>query len=147
MFQAKLKVGHAQDLAAILSSLPPKDLTDIKTLRSVLKISDKCEAVTKDIQKVQEEMEVKMKPYRERLSEMEDDKEKQELNKEANKLALPFVDRLNELRDVETEVEFSDDQTTLIRNSFFKLIASNLRNVRYAMEIADRLEVPDEEGK
>lgn len=144
MFKALLKRGMAQDLALILgSAVAPKDMSNLKSMRALLKISDKCEVEAEDVKQEQEKLDAALKVFRTKLSEATTEDEKKALNQEATETAQPFVDRMNELREKECEVEFSDDQIELLRNEFFKLIAQNLKSARYALEIAQALEVPD----
>jgi len=148
MYTAKLKRGMAQDIALILGgTIAPKEVVDMKTMRILLKIGDKCEEQLAGLKEEQQKLDDSMKAYRARYAEITDEEEKKALNKTAEAEAKPFVDRMNEIREEECVIEFSDDQIDMLRKSFKKQIADNLKSAKYAVELADRLEVPDEEAK
>ena len=138
MFNAQLKQGHCFDLAVILNSIPPKDLADLKALRNLSKIADKCEAAIPDLKKSQTGLDLKVNEYRSGSEGMDEETRKAYM-KEATPVIQPLVDEVNKEREKGVDIEFSDEQAELLRTSFKKLVADNLKNMRYALEIAEAI--------
>lgn len=157
MQTVKLKTSLMHDLCTVIDRIPPKDYTDLKSMR---KINGAVEAMRKSLkeyddkmEKLHKEAEEIMKPYREKLQALnsqegeEAEAEKKVVEKEANEKLAPINVKILKARETEgdkiAECQMDDNYHTELQEVFQKTAPEQFTVRGAIIEIANALEIKD----